>query len=164
MVTLYSIVACAKNRVIGGQNKMLWHIPEDFAFFKKTTMGYPIIMGRKTWRSIGRALPGRLNVVITRSTDYEAKGARCFTSLAQALERIEKEYKRAFIIGGGQLYQETLPMVSVAYVTEIDRRFQGDTYYPRLDANVWQGRLLECLPPNEKRDFRVRFMRYRRKA
>lgn len=163
MLTLYSIVACAKNRVIGGQNKMLWHIPEDFAFFKKTTMGYPIIMGRKTWRSIGRPLPGRLNIVVTRSSDYQARGARCFTSLEKALERLARQYESAFIIGGGQLYQETLPLISVAYVTEIDRRFQGDTYYPRLPARQWQARLLETLPPNEKRDFRVRFMRYTRK-
>ena len=103
------IVAIAQNRVIGSDNKMLWHIPEDFAHFKKTTMGHPIIMGRKTWESLGRPLPGRKNVVITRQKDYEAEGAEIVSSLEEALKLLRDE-PRVFVIGGGEVYRQAMPL------------------------------------------------------
>ena len=157
------IVARARNGVIGGGNKMLWHVPEDFAHFKKTTMGHPIVMGRKTWESIGRPLPGRRNVVITRQADYEAKGAETVPSLAAAFETLGAE-NGIFVIGGGQIYREALPQADRVWVTLIDRDFEGDTTFPELSESEWKKTVIKVLPPNDRRDFSVEFAVYNRIA
>lgn len=159
---IHLIVARARNGVIGGGNKMLWHIPEDFAHFKKTTMGHPIVMGRKTWESIGRPLPGRKNVVVTRSADYEAKGAQTVSSLEAAFALLKDE-PEVFVIGGGEIYRAAMPFAATLWITEIDADFEGDTTFPEVDGASWQGTELSVLPPNEKRNFTVRFLRYDRR-
>lgn len=155
------IVAMAKNRVIGKDNAMLWHIREDFKHFKETTMGHPIIMGRKTWESIGRPLPGRKNVVITRSKNYEATGATVVGSLEEALAIFGQE-ERVFIIGGGAIYREALPMADVLWITEIDQDFEGDTTFPVIETKDWHREALSALMPTEERPYKVVFARFDR--
>ncbi len=150
------IVATAANGVIGGDNKMLWHVPEDFAHFKKTTMGHPIIMGRKTWESIGRPLPGRKNVVVTRQTNYEAKGADVVPSLETAYEMLA-DVEKVFVIGGGEIYRQALPKADEVWITKIDQVFEGDTTFPELSEDTWDTTILSTLTPTEKRPFKVDF-------
>ena len=131
------IVARSRNHVIGKDNQMPWKISADLQFFKKVTMGYPIIMGRKTWESIGRPLPGRRNVVVSRNTNYSAIGAELVGSLDQALELL-KEFKRVFVIGGQQLFTQAFPQADELFITEIEIQVDGDTYFEIPDPNDWQ--------------------------
>lgn len=132
------IVAMAKNRVIGGGNKMLWQLPGDFAYFKKITMGKPIIMGRKTFESIGRPLPGRTNIVVTRNTDWQADGVVAVDSISQALHTAESQNTDdIMVIGGGDIYAQTLHMADVLYITEVDMESDGDTVFPKIDPDLW---------------------------
>ena len=116
MTTLHLIVARARNGVIGKNNQLPWHLPEDLKHFKRTTLGKPVIMGRKTWESLPKALPGRLNVVITRQADYVAEGATVVASIDEALE-VVKENEHAFIMGGAEIYRQTMNRVTVAHIT-----------------------------------------------
>ena len=131
------IVARAANGVIGANNALPWKLPEDLQYFKRTTLGCPIIMGRKTWDSIGRPLPGRRNIVVTRNPAWEAVGAERAASVAQATGMVASA-ERAFVIGGSELYAQALPLISRAYVTEIDQNFDGDATFPALCAPLWQ--------------------------
>lgn len=123
------IVAHDKNRVIGYENTMPWHLPGDLKYFKETTMAKPMIMGRKTFESIGRPLPGRRNIVITRNKDYQHEGIEVVSSLEEAL-KLADEAEEIMIIGGEQIFKLALPIADRLYVTLIDHEFQGDTYFP----------------------------------
>jgi len=133
------IVAMSANRVIGNDGDIPWRISEDFKFFKNTTMGCAIIMGRKTFESIGRPLPGRLNIVITRNPDYKAEGITAFGSVDDAVAYVKKhadEWKdEIFIVGGGEIYKQTLPKTDRIYLTEVHRKIEGDTFYPAVDTD-----------------------------
>lgn len=134
---LHLIYARARNGVIGRDGRMPWHLPEDLAHFKRTTLGQPVIMGRKTWESLPaafRPLPGRRNIVITRQADWQAEGAEVAHSLEQAIALCQNE-PVAWIMGGAQIYQQALPLAQQVVVTEIDADFAGDAYAPELDAN-----------------------------
>jgi dihydrofolate reductase len=131
------IVARTRNLVIGKENKIPWKISADLQFFKKVTMGYPIIMGRKTWESIGRPLPGRRNIVVSRNTSYSAVGAELVSSLEQALDSL-KEFKRVFVIGGQQLFNQAFPLADELFITEIELQVEGDTYFEIPDPSNWQ--------------------------
>jgi len=133
------IVAVAENGAIGKDNKMLWHIPEDFKYFKATTMGKPIIMGRKTYESIGRALPGRLNIVVTRDASWQAKGVSIVHDLGAAILLAEGAgTQEAFIIGGMQMYAQYLDKADKIYVTEVHKKYpDADTFFPKLDKTIW---------------------------
>ncbi len=155
------IAACARNGVIGADNRLLWRIPEDFAFFKETTMGSPVVMGRKTWESIGRPLPGRRNIVITRNKDYAAAGAELAASLEEALA-LASAAPRIFIIGGEQIYRAALPLADRIWLTRLDRDFVGDAYFPKLPDGVFEETRLRTLAPTEARPYRVDFCRYDR--
>jgi len=133
------IVAMDKNRLIGGENKLLWNIPGELKRFKEITTGHPIIMGRKTHQSIGRVLPNRTNIIITRDPDYKVEGAIVVNSLEQAIKAAENviateakqsEPPEIFVIGGGQIYQQALPLADRLYVTVVDGEYEGDTYFP----------------------------------
>ncbi len=154
------IVARSRNHVIGKDNQMPWKISADLQFFKKVTMGYPIIMGRKTWESIGRPLPGRHNVVVSRNTNYSAIGAELVGSLDQALELL-KEFKRVFVIGGQQLFTQAFPQADELFITEIEIQVDGDTYFEIPDPNDWQEaeRILES-----EGDIQFAYVTLRRKA
>ncbi|MAK55312.1 MAG: dihydrofolate reductase [Pusillimonas sp.] len=136
------VVAYAKNRVIGRNNTLPWRLPSDLAHFKKVTMGQPIIMGRKTWESLGRPLPGRRNIVVSRNASYNAPGAEVFSSVKQALEACNNE-PSVCIIGGAQIFNDALPFVDEIIATEIMAEIDGDVFFPELQSAQWQetGRL-----------------------
>ncbi|MBV7298863.1 type 3 dihydrofolate reductase [Enterovibrio paralichthyis] len=123
------IAAMAKGRVIGKDNAMPWHLPADFAWFKQNTLGKPVIMGRKTYESIGRPLPGRRNIVVSRDADWCAEGVESVTSIDAALALVEG-VEEAVIIGGGTIYAACLPRANRLYITHIDAEIDGDTCFP----------------------------------
>jgi dihydrofolate reductase len=125
------VVAIGKNRAIGKENKLLWHIKEDLQRFKRLTMGYPIIMGRKTFESIGKPLPGRTNIIVTRDKDWQREGATTAHSFEEALEIAKKlDGEKIFIGGGSQIYEQALPFVTKLYLTLIDDDKEADSYFP----------------------------------
>lgn len=163
MMRLELIVARGKNGVIGLKGTMPWHLPEDLKHFKETTMGCPVLMGRKTWESIGRALPGRTNVVLTRDASYLAPGAHVATTLEAALASV-KNAPKAFIIGGANLYRTVLDKdwIRTAWVTEIDAAPEGDAFFPELPEALWERHVLKTFAQNDKRPA-LCFCRYDRK-
>ena len=130
------IVAMAHNRVIGHDGRLPWRLPADQQRFKALTMGHHIIMGRKTWESIGRALPGRTSVVVTRNKTYTAAGATVVGSLSDAL-RLARGDPEAFVVGGGELYREALPLAERIYLTELEDDYPGDAFFPPLTQAEW---------------------------
>jgi dihydrofolate reductase len=131
------IVAMAKNRVIGADNALPWHLPADLKRFKALTMGHHIVMGRKTFESIGRVLPGRTSVVVTRNPGWKAEGVLVARSLADAIAKAGDD-PEIFVIGGEQVFRDALAMADRIYLTEIDRDFEGDVAFPALDPGRWQ--------------------------
>lgn len=131
------IVARAKNGVIGVNNTLPWRLSEDLKHFKNTTLGHPIIMGRNTWESLGKALPGRRNIVVSRNPDYEATDAEVFESLDDAIDACTGSEK-VFIIGGAQIYDEALAYVDKLIITEVDIEVDGDAYFPNVDEMLWK--------------------------
>ena len=124
------IVAHDTNRVIGFENKMPWHIPGDLAYFKKVTMDKAMVMGRKTFESIGRVLPGRMNIIVTRNDDYHVDGAEVVTDLVKAIDIASAHHEEVMVIGGEQIFRAILPKADRLYVTLIQQKFEGDTYFP----------------------------------
>lgn len=137
MMKLGVIAAMACNGAIGKNNALLWHLPEDLKFFKRTTLGHPVIMGRKTFESIGRPLPGRRNIVITRNATWHHNGVDVAGSLDAALALLanspEPLAHEPFVIGGGEIYAQALPHADVIVLTEVDAEFEGDTFFPAFD-------------------------------
>lgn len=138
MLTL--IVARSRNGVIGRDNALPFRVPEDVRYFKSTTLGHPVVMGRRTFDSIGKPLPGRLNIVITRSPRWSHPGCERASSLAEAIGIAEGRQPgvEIFVIGGAQIYREALPIADRAIVTEVDAQVEGDTFFPDLPAAQWQ--------------------------
>lgn len=134
------IVAYNQKHVIGKDNDIPWRLPADLAHFKQTTMGCPIVMGRKTRESLGRPLPGRVNIAITRDKAYQAEGTTVVHSLSEGIAKAQAGYGDVFIIGGGEIYKQALleGVVDRVYATEIYADMDGDTYFPVLDASEWQ--------------------------
>jgi dihydrofolate reductase len=130
------IVARARNGIIGRGNALPWRLPADLAHFKRTTMGHPIVMGRKTFESIGKALPGRRNVVVTRRSGWHVDGIEIARSLDEAIE-LCGECEHVFVIGGAELFAEALPRADAVVATVIDRDFEGDVAFPALDPALW---------------------------
>ena len=131
------IVAVAKNGVIGDKNSLLWHLREDMIHFRTTTSGHPVVMGRKTYDSIGRPLPKRTNVVITRDTNLTIEGCTMAHSLEEAVALFDKS-EEVFIIGGAQIYRQALPLADRIYLTVIDKEYEGDTSFPEIDYSQWR--------------------------
>ncbi|MEO4054712.1 dihydrofolate reductase [Solibacillus sp. CAU 1738] len=129
------IVAHDINRVIGYENAMPWHLPGELKYFKEMTMGKPIIMGRNTFESIGKALPGRRNIVITRNKEYAAEGIEVVNSLEEALNLV-KDVEEVMIIGGQQIFSQAMDIADRLYITIINHEFKGDTYFPQYEG--WQ--------------------------
>lgn len=137
MTNLTIIVATDARNGIGINNSLPWHLPEDLAHFKRLTSGHPIIMGRKTFDSIGRPLPNRRNIVISRNATWQNEGVERATSLQQALDMVAGT-AQAFIIGGGQVFEQAMGLVGKLVVTRIDRVYECDAFFPPLDAGAWQ--------------------------
>lgn len=155
------ILARARNGVIGRDNAMPWKIPGEQAYFKRVTMGHPIIMGRKTWESIGRPLPGRRSIVVSRNASYTAPGAEVVTSLETALAACAAA-SEVFVIGGAELYRLALPFADRLRITEIDADFDGDTHFPEIDRARWRETQREHHLPDELRNFGFDFVTYDR--
>jgi dihydrofolate reductase len=137
MTALSLIVAFAKNNVIGINNTLPWHLPEDLKRFRALTTGHHIIMGRKTYESLGRLLPGRTTVIVTRNKNYKLEGALIAHSLESAVDLCQNDAE-AFVIGGAELYQDGLRLANKLYITEVDLSIEGDAFFPNLDLNLWQ--------------------------
>jgi len=143
MLTLSIVVAVAENGVIGKDNQLPWHLPEDLKYFKRTTMGHPIVMGRKTFESIGRPLPGRTNIVVTRQEQWQADGVEVAHSLDDALAIANKVgandgVEQAMLIGGAELYKQGLAACKHLYLTEVQAAVDGDAFFPELDRSEWR--------------------------
>lgn len=136
------IVAMDKNNVIGKDNKMPWHIPDDLKRFKKLTMGKPIIMGRKTFESIGKPLPGRINIILTKDVNYSQDGCNVVHSVDEAL-KFCKGNDELMVIGGAKIYEQFLIMAKKIYLTLVDDEYEGDTYFPELDMREWEESMVE---------------------
>ncbi|WP_039984635.1 type 3 dihydrofolate reductase [Vibrio owensii] len=149
------IAAMADNRIIGKDNQMPWHLPADFAWFKRCTMGKPVVMGRKTHESIGRPLPGRLNIVISRDASLSIEGVTTVTSIEQALE-VAGEVEEVMIIGGGAIYAACLPMANKLYVTHIEAEIDGDTQFPDWGSE-FKETYSEAYQADEKNAYNMRF-------
>lgn len=133
------IAAVARNGVIGAEGGMPWHLPEDFAFFKRTTMGHPLVMGRATFDSIGRPLPGRRSIVVTRTRNWRHDGVEVAGSMPLALDLASsgRGGDEVFVIGGGQIYRLALPLADRLLITEVDLEPEGDATFPRIDPTEW---------------------------
>jgi dihydrofolate reductase len=149
-VKISIIAAMAANRVIGRQGKIPWKIPGEQKLFKKITSGHAVIMGRKTYESIGRPLPGRSNIIVTRNRNYLATGCSVVHDLSGALNSCPQDEDEAFICGGGQLYREALPLADRIYLTVIQKDIPGDTYFPDIPATAFrlkESRTIEGVEP-----------------
>ncbi len=162
-VRICLIAAMAANRVIGRNNALPWHLPADLKRFKTLTMGHPVVMGRKTYESIGRPLPGRHNLVITRNRDYAAPGCDVVHSLDAALAAC-RSAQEIFIIGGAELYRETLPRAHRLEFTEIHAEFEGDAFFPEMSLGQWRETGREIQSAAADVPFRYDFVRYERIA
>ncbi|MBW3777251.1 type 3 dihydrofolate reductase [Aeromonas veronii] len=158
------IAAMAYDRVIGKDNQMPWHMPADLAHFKRVTLGKPVLMGRKTFESIGRPLPGRRNLVISRNPDYQADGIEVVGSVEAALALLaDNEVAEVMVIGGGHLYAELLPKADCLYLTRIELEVEGDTRFPAFADEQWQCVEREVHQADEKNPHPYRFETWLRK-
>lgn len=160
---IHLVVAKSDNNVIGHDNQLIWHLPNDWKHFKEITTGHPIIMGRKTFESIGRPLPNRTNIIITRNKNYSIENTKVAHSLNEAIEIAKKIDEDIFIIGGGKIYEQALDLVDILEVTEVHENFEGDTYFPVIDLNVWKEISRIKHHKDEKNKFDYSFVRYERK-
>jgi dihydrofolate reductase len=164
-MTLSVIAAVARNGAIGKDNQLLWRIPQDLQFFKRTTLGMPVIMGRKTWDSLPerfRPLPGRRNIVVTRNAQWHAEGVERAESLQAAMKLVATEPK-AFVIGGAQLYAQALPLADEVVLTEVDAEFEADAFFPAWDRNAFEETSRESHPADASQPLAFAFVTYRRK-
>jgi dihydrofolate reductase len=172
MTQVSLIVATADNRIIGKDNQMPWHLPADLAYFKRTTLGKPIIMGRKTFESIGRALPGRRNIVISRNPAYQGNGVETVTSVEQALALVQ-DVEEIMVIGGGAIYAHCMPVATRLYITHIKAAIAGDTQFPCYDSkddskddsqNDWRKVSSERVSADAKNPYDLDFCVYQRRS
>ena len=157
------VVAKAKNNIIGKDNKLLWHLPDDLRRFKSITEGHTIIMGRKTFESLGKVLPNRKHIVFSNNPDFKVndENVEVVHSLLQIQEYIESE-EEAFVIGGAMMYNFLMPYVSKMYVTEIEKEFEGDTFFPRIDDKKWKEISREKGPEDGENNFEYNYVVYKK--
>lgn len=154
------IVARAKNRVIGRDGDLPWRLRDDMAFFKRTTTGHPILMGRKTWDSFPkRPLPNRRNIILTRNSDFEAPGALIYSDVSAALAVAQSDAQmngldEVFVIGGAEIYRQCLPLADRLYLTDIDAEIDGDAFFPPIDESVWRERSAEHFPADGRNNYK----------
>ncbi|MFC5387464.1 dihydrofolate reductase [Aquamicrobium segne] len=159
-------VAIAQNGVIGREGDLPWRLSTDLKRFKADTMGKPVIMGRKTYQSIGRLLPGRLNIIVTRNADYDIEGAEIAHSLSEALAIAAAKTGadgEACIIGGAEIFVQALPMVDRLHVTHVLAAVEGDTFFPDIDPALWRETLRQEVPAGEKDNYATRYVVYERR-
>jgi dihydrofolate reductase len=162
MLKLISIAAIGRNNELGKDNDLLWHLPDDFKRFKKMTTGHYIIMGRKTFESFPKPLPNRTHVVITRQENYPSQDCIVVKNLDEAINTV-KHQKVAFVIGGGEIYKQFMPLVDELELTEVEGEFEADTYFPDVDENLWDLIKEEHHPKDDKHKFAFTYKTYQRK-
>ncbi len=154
------IVAMAANRAIGLNNQMPWHLSADLKRFKQITMGHPIVMGRKTFEAIGRPLPGRTNIIVSRKSNYVQKDCLAVDSLDAAIREGCRLADEIFIIGGATLYEATLPLADTLYITQINQDFDGDTFFPEFDTGQWREVEREDIKNDAAVNFTYSFLKF----
>jgi dihydrofolate reductase len=157
------VVAMAANRVIGRDNALPWRLPADLAHFKKVTMGHPIVMGRRTYESIGRPLPGRKNIVVTRNASFQAPGCTVVPSL-EAAWKVAGDADEVCVIGGTSLFEESLPIADVIHLTEVEAEVPGDTYFPHFDRSQWREKEIARQPADARHAYPIRILELERKT
>jgi len=158
------VVAAADNNAIGKDNKLLWHLPGDMKFFKNITWAMPVVMGRKTFESLGKPLTGRLNVVITSNKKWQQPGVTAADSLHDAIQRAEEmKCNETFVIGGGQIYREAFEIADRIYLTRVHTNPEADTFFPAIDEHEWQMIFQKDIAKNEKHAFDHSFQVWDRK-
>ena len=160
MTTL--IAAIANNNALGKDNDLIWHLPADLIRFRHTTSGHHILMGRNTYESIGKPLPNRTSVIITRNANYNAEGCIVVTSLEAALE-VAKEDSSPFVIGGAQIYREAINLVDQLDITEVHHDFEADVFFPEIDRSVWKETRRERFEADAKNPYPYSFVSYQRR-
>jgi dihydrofolate reductase len=162
--TLSIIVAVAENMAIGKDNKLLWHISGDLKRFKRITSGHPVIMGKRTWESLPfRPLPGRMNIVLTDVPGEQIEGAVTVYSIREAIEKCPAG-EECFVMGGGSVYRQFLPLADRLYITRVKRSFEADTFFPEIDEKVWELVSREEIGDDESVPFDYEYLIYHRKA
>ena len=156
------VVAVAANRVIGRDNALPWRLPADLAHFKKVTMGHPIVMGRRTYESIGKPLPGRKNIVVTRNRAFQAPGCTVVPSLQEAW-KAAGDAAEVCVIGGTSLFAETLPIADTIHLTEVEADVPGDTYFPVFDRSQWREKEIARHPADERHPYAIRILELERR-
>ncbi|RYE21153.1 MAG: dihydrofolate reductase [Sphingobacteriales bacterium] len=155
------VVAAAENNAIGKNNQLLWHLPNDLKFFKNTTWAGVVIMGRKTFESVNKPLPGRLNIVITSNADWKFDTVKTATGLQEAIDIATAEnFKEIFIIGGGEIYKQAMPMANVIYMTRVHTNLEADTFFPEIKTNEWQLIRKDDVSKDEKHAYDYSFERW----
>jgi dihydrofolate reductase len=163
MPSIALIAAFTENRVLGKDNQLIWHLPKDMRFFKTKTMGYPVIMGRKTFESFGKPLPGRTNIIITRNPDYHAEGTIVVLSLDDAIAEAKKHTSDTiFIAGGSEIYHMALPVADTMYLTHIHTQLDGDAFFPQFPESEWHVTEKEHSPADEKHAYSFDFVTWKR--
>jgi dihydrofolate reductase len=161
---LSHIVAASENNIIGRNGNLPWHLPNDFKYFKNKTWAMPVIMGRNTFESMQKDLPGRINIVVTKKTDWHPKGVFVAHTISDAVDKAkESEAKEIFIIGGGKIFNETIQMVDRIYLTRVHATVEGDTSYPEIDKVLWKLISEEDHPADEKNNYAYTFEVWERK-
>ncbi|MDO4762854.1 MAG: dihydrofolate reductase [Flavobacteriaceae bacterium] len=160
MITI--IAAIGKNNELGKDNQLLWHLPEDLKHFKNLTSGSPIIMGRKTFESIGKPLPNRTNIVVSRQDNWFEEGILIVPSLKEALKHAKKISEDIFIIGGGNIYAQTMDLADKLKITQVDFETQADTFFPKIDESIWQKTNEICHTKDEKHAYNFCFQTWER--
>ncbi|MEP6927946.1 MAG: dihydrofolate reductase [Ginsengibacter sp.] len=155
---LSHIVAASENNVIGSKNELPWHLPDDFKYFKNKTWGMPVIMGRKSYESLKKSLPGRINIVVTSKTNWKPEDVFIVNNIDDAIERAkESDAKEIFIIGGGEIFKQTIDIISKIYLTRVHATVEGDTYYPEIKKDIWKLVDEQSFPADEKNNYAYTF-------
>ena len=163
-MTIAIMAAKARNNVIGKNNDLVWHLPADLKHFKKTTHGHYVIMGRKTFESLGRPLPGRLNIIITRNRDLFIEGAIVVANMQEALDLAESQHQQlVFILGGGEIYRQSIERADVMFITEIHHEFEGDTHFPEFSDRIWEEAERADFPADDENPYPYSFVKYIRR-
>ncbi|MFP4064499.1 MAG: dihydrofolate reductase [Bacteroidales bacterium] len=162
---LLLIAALGNNNVIGKENQLMWHMPADLKHFKNLTMGHTLIMGRKTFESMGKPLKGRETIVVTGKKDYDAQGCQVANSISEALKMV-KDQKDVFVAGGEEIYRQTIDLYQARrlYITRIYGNFEGDAFFPEIDPNKWELVEMEEHEPDEKHKYPYAFLTYKKKT
>ena len=164
-MTISMIVAASENNAIGKDNKLPWHQPADLKFFKNTTWGMLVVMGRKTFEAMGKALPGRTNIVITSNRDWQSEGATVVQSINEAITAAEAtNCKEIFIAGGGEIFKQTISIADKLYLTRIHAEIEGDVFFPEIDETLWKKEFEKELKADDKNKYDMSFQTWIKKG